>query len=537
MSFRGELHRADVDKTIGEASPRPPSAIEQASMLHQRGQLDQAEAIYNGILETAPDHLDALHLLGLLRHQQGRNVEALRLIGAALKRAPNFTDAINNMGVVLRALDRHADALTAFETALAVRPDHPNALVNSAETLKRLKRYDRALAAYQRVLAQKPDHLVALNECGGLHARLGNPEAALADYESALAIAPRSVELLINRGTALRALNRDEEALNSFAEAIAIDPQRAEARWNASLVRLRRGDFEAGWKDYEWRWRKPDWADKRRNFDAPLWLGNARLEGKTILLHAEQGFGDTLQFVRYARLVAGLGATVILECQPELKSLLQRVEGVSRVVERGEPLPDFDWHCPLLSLPLAFGTRLHTVPADVPYIAPPVSDIDAWDRKFAGFGKPRIGFVWSGNGAHLNDHNRSVPLPLMIASFTSGAYWVILQKNISSEDAAMLARHPNVMQVGDELRDFADTAAAIAALDLVVTVDTAAAHLAGAMGKPVWILLPFSPDFRWLLDREDSPWYPTVRLFRQQHPGDWQSVVGRVREALALVLN
>jgi hypothetical protein len=188
-------------------------------------------------------------------------------------------------------------------------------------------------------------------------------------------------------------------------------------------------------------------------------------------------------------------------------------------------------------LPLAFGTLLHTIPDLVPYIVPSGSDFTAWGRKFSGLEKPRIGFVWSGNGAHLNDHNRSVPLALMTASFTSGAHWVALQKNVSSEDAAMLARHPNVMHVGDELKNFADTAAAIAALDLIVTVDTATAHLAGAMGKPVWILLPFSPDFRWLLDREDSPWYPTARLFRQQRTGDWQAVVSRVREALAEMLD
>jgi Flp pilus assembly protein TadD len=537
MSYRGELRRADVSETVVEASWRPLSDIERASMLHQGGQLDQAETIYNAILRAAPDHPDALHLLGLLRHQQGQNVEALRLIGKALKYAPNFTDAINNLGVVLRALDRHADALTAFETALAIRPEHPNALINVAETLKQLKCYDKALAAYQCVLQQKPDHLIALNECGGLQARLGDPEAALGNYHSALTISPRCVELLINRGTALRALNRDDEALESFAEAIIIDPQRAEAHWNASLVRLRRGDFEAGWKDYEWRWRKADWADRRRNFGAPLWLGDAALEGKTILLHAEQGFGDTLQFVRYARLIATLGATVVLECQPELKSLLQKVEGVSRVFGRGEALPDFDWHCPLLSLPLAFGTRLHTIPDLVPYIAPSGSDFAAWDQRFSGLGEPRIGFVWSGNGAHLNDHKRSVPLALMVASFVSGAHWVALQKNVSSEDAAMLARCPNVVQAGDELRDFADTAAAIAALDLIVTVDTATAHLAGAMGKPVWILLPFSSDFRWLMDREDSPWYPTARLFRQQRLGDWQGVMSRVRGAYGHLLN
>jgi tetratricopeptide (TPR) repeat protein len=514
--------------------PHAGAALKEAVALHQQGRLLEAERIYAAILAEKPGRSDVLNLLGLLRHQQGRNIEALQLIAAALNAAPRSADIRNNLGLVLGALGQHQEALACFDEVLAHQRQHLNALFNRATTLVRLKRYEDALAAYERLLARKPDHLAALNECGGLNARLGRPEAALACYERALAVAPSLPELHINKGTALRAMNCDEEALASFAAAVAIDPQRAEAHWNASLVRLRRGEFAAGWRDYEWRWRKADWADKRRDFSAPRWLGEEPLAGRTILLHAEQGFGDTLQFVRYVPLVAERGATVVLEVQPELKGLLQRQGEGIHIVGRGEPLPAFDYHCPLLSLPLAFGTRLETIPNAVPYIAVPECGGNGLPGQLAGGDRPRVGIVWSGSAAHLNDRHRSIPLAVMAPLLSlSGITFVSLQKNAAPHDLAQLAALANVIHIGDDFRDFADAARAIAMLDLVISVDTAIAHLAGAMAKPVWVLLPFSPDFRWLLAREDSPWYPTARLFRQTVPGDWRSVIARVGEELA----
>jgi hypothetical protein len=406
--------------------------------------------------------------------------------------------------------------------------------VKQAAALTRARRYEDALVAYESVLAKNRNDLGALNECGGLHRLLGRPQAALGYFDRALKLAPFTVELLINKGTALVALNRFAEALDCFSAAASVEPERAEAHYNASLVRLRLGDFAAGWRGYEWRWRKPDWAPSRRNFSAPLWLGREPIKGKTVLLHAEQGLGDTMQFVRYAPLVAGRGARVILECQPELTALLGNVEGVAQVVARGETLPGFDMHCPLLSLPLAFSTMVETIPNAVPYITPPLPYLHKWVQRIAALASPRIGLVWAGNPTHYNDRNRSVPLAALEPIFgIDGLHAVSLQKSAPAADAARLRQFGNVAHLGDELGDFADTAAVIAMLDLIVTADTATAHLAGAMGKVVALLLPFSADFRWLVGRSDSPWYPTARLFRQTTLGDWNEPVERLRGELA----
>jgi hypothetical protein len=405
-------------------------------------------------------------------------------------------------------------------------------LANRADTLARLKRDEEALATYRRLLDLQPDHQGALNESGGLYMRLGRPQAALACYDRALAVTPLA-ELYVNKGTALRALNRDAEALASFAEAVALKPDLAEARWNASLVRLRQGDFAIGWKDYEWRWRKADWRPRCRHFSVPLWLGDAPIAGKTILLHAEQGFGDTIQFIRYASLVAQRGARIVLECPAELTELLRDIQGVAQIVARGDALPAFDFHSPLLSLPLAFRTELATVPANVPYLQTHAERIAKWHGRLLQNGRLRVGICWAGNGDHLNDRIRSIPLDRFGSILSvSGLDFFSIQKEVSETDAAIL-RQRGVAQLGQQFADFADTAAVISMLDLVISVDTSVAHLAGAMGKAVALLLPFSPDFRWLLDRTNSPWYPTMRLFRQSALGDWGGVVERVRGELA----
>lgn len=414
----------------------------------------------------------------------------------------------------------------------ARRADRLDAVKDRAAALTRAKQYEEALAAYEAVLAQAPGDIGALNECGGLQARLGRPQAALAFYQRALDRAPKSATLLINKGTALCALTRYHEALASFCAATAIEPDRAEAHYNAGLVRLRLGDFENGWRDYEWRWRKADWADKRRNFAAPLWLGTELVERKTILLHAEQGFGDTIQFVRYVPLVARRGATVVLECQPELKNLLRDIGGAARVIARGEALPAFDRHCPLLSLPLAFAGEAALAPAGVPYLRPQAERAAHWRERLPANGRLRVGVCWAGSGAHLNDRNRSIPLERFAALFAVPEIdFVSLQRDVGEAQAAML-RAQGVIALGREFADFADTAAVLATLDLVISVDTSVAHLAGAMGKAVALLLPFAPDWRWMLDRTDTPWYPTARLYRQAALGNWDGPLARLCQEL-----
>jgi tetratricopeptide (TPR) repeat protein len=535
MLRSGRSSRIEMVQTALSQQSYSETDITPGLASFRQGRSDEAAAFCDAILAAVPDHIGALHLLGLVRHQQRRHGEALKFIGAVLDRAPRSVDALNNYGIVLGAVDRHQEALARFEAALALQPDHIGALVGRADALARLRRHEEAIEAYEAVRAREPNHLHALNEAGGLHMRLGSPQSALACYERALSLAPGTVELLVNRGTALRVLNRDADALASFTEAAALQPDFAEARWNASLIRLRQGDFASGWKDYEWRWRKADWRARRRNFSASPWLGDAPIAGRTILLHAEQGFGDTMQFIRYAPLVARLGARVVLECPAELTRLLRNADGVDQIVARGDALPAFDFHCPLLSLPLAFTTELATVPANVPYLQSQPEQAAKWRGRLPQSGRLRVGICWAGSREHASDRGRSIPLDRFASILSaSGLDFVSLQKEVSSAQGAVLRDH-GVFQLGQEFVDFADAAAVIAMLDLVISVDTAVAHLAGAMGRAVALLLPFSPDFRWMLNRTDSPWYPTMRLFRQSILGDWDGVIERLREELAEV--
>jgi tetratricopeptide (TPR) repeat protein len=417
------------------------------------------------------------------------------------------------------------------EADVAVRDPDIAALQNRAASLKRQRRYEDALIAYEAVLALDGGNLHALNECGGLHVWLGRPAAAVACYDRALAIAPRTLVLQINKGTAQVALNRLAEGLASFEAALAIDPESAEAHYDASLVRLRLGDFRNGWREYEWRWRK---GAGRPDIGAPLWLGEESLLNKTILLLAEQGFGDTINFMRYAPLVAARGATVILGVQSQLKAIAATVPGVALALGAGEPVPSVDFYCPLLSLPHAFKTELATVPANIPYVRPDSERLAKWRDRLAANGRLRVGICWAGSNIHLNDRNRSIPLERFATILVSGIDFISLQRDVAPPEAAILSAH-GVRQIGQEFSDFADTAAVVSMLDLVISVDTSVAHLAGAMAKATAVLIPFAPDFRWLLDRTDSPWYPTLRLFRQAAIGDWSGPLDRLHHELAAV--
>jgi hypothetical protein len=416
---------------------------------------------------------------------------------------------------------------------LAADPDHAEALHSRGNALYRLKRLDAAIADYDRVLALRPGNVDVLNNRGGALAELGRLDEAYESYDRASAVDPGVPEILINKGHICADRHQFDAALSCYAAAAALPTLRPEAAFCASLVRLRLGQFAQGWRDYEWRWQQASWAPQRRDFVAPLWLGQEPLAGRTILLHAEQGFGDTLQFVRYAGLVAALGATVLLEVQAPLKSLLSGTAGVAHIFARCERLPRFDLHCPLMSLPLAFGTVLDTIPADVPYVLAPADRVAQWRARLGEPRSLRVGVVWAGSAVHKNDHNRSIALERFRSLLSApGITFVSLQRELGAAEAARLNGHANVIALGGELRDFADTAAVASLLDVVVSADTAMVHLAGALGRPVWALLPFSPDFRWLLDRQDSPWYPTARLFRQPRFGDWESVLARVRDEL-----
>jgi tetratricopeptide (TPR) repeat protein len=543
-------------------------ALEQAVALHRQGDLARAEKIYARILKARRDHFDALHLLGLLKHQAGKAGEAYRLITAALAVNPRSADARSNLGLVLHALKRDADALASFEHALALDPGHVEALNNRGTALLNLDRPAEALASFERLLAASPRHLeaqvnranalLALDRAeeaiaaydavvaaqprhAGAHYNRGNALArrdrfaeAVAAYDRAIAIAPGYGKAHNNRGLALRALNRHGEALASYGRAIALEKDFADAHLNAAHALLTLGDFARGFAAYEWRWKVAFMAPHRRAFRQPLWLGTPNVRGRTILLPAEQGLGDTIQFARYVKPLARAGATVVLEVAPALKELLSGLDGAARVLAQGDALPPFDTHCPLASLPLAFKTEPATIPAEIPYIAAPAERLEKWRARVDGLARPRVALAWSGNAAHANDRNRSIPLARLEPLWSiEGPSFISVQRDVRAADAGVLAHAPRLVHLGDDLSDFAETAAVLALADLVVSVDSAVAHLAGAMGRPLWILLPFSPDWRWMLARDDSPWYPTAKLLRQPSMGDWESVIGRARAELA----
>jgi tetratricopeptide (TPR) repeat protein len=473
----------------------------QAYSSFQQGDLERTQRLCAGILEHRPEDFDALHLLGMLNFQRHRMVEALHFLSQALKINSGSADALSNLGLALAATGRTDEAIASYRNALRLAPDHPEILYNLGNACLELGRIDEALASYDGVLARAPGHVGALVNRGNTLLRFNRPVEAMASYDDALAAMPGHPQILTNRGHALRRLDRPLEARGDFEAALKAAPEFPEARFEWAMTQLTLGNFDAGWKAYEWRWKTGAFARHRAQPQASLWLGEEPIAGKTILLHAEQGFGDTIQFIRYALLVARRGANVICEVQPELLPLLSQLEGIT-VMAAGEPRPAFDRHCPLLSLPLAFKTQPDTIPAAIPYLIAPAERVAAWRDRLPPPGRPRAGFVWSGQPSHKNDSNRSIALARLATLFENPPmHCFSLQSDLRDADAKVLRGLPNLVHFGNGLRDFADTAAIIALLDVVISVDTAVAHLAGAMGKPVMILLPHAADFRWMRDR------------------------------------
>jgi tetratricopeptide (TPR) repeat protein len=543
-------------------------AMQDAVALHRQGRLREAEKLYARVLKAAPGNFDALHLLGTIKAQAGQMGEALRLISAALKINPRASEAQVNLANVMHALKRDADALDCLDKALAIKPDDLHALQNRGSALLTLNRPQEALTCFEQVVQREPRNGEALLNRGVAKATLGRHAEALTDFDAALALMPGHPNVLYNRGNALLALdrlaeaiacfdrvlaatpahapawnnrgralqllNRPDEAVKSFGHAIELQKDYADAHFNWALSLLTLGDLTHGFAQYEWRWKRSGMTDSRRGYGRPLWLGEFPIANKTILLHAEQGLGDTIQFARYAPLLARAGARVVLEVQAELKTLLSGLDGIASCYARGEKLPAFDVHCPLGSLPLAFKTEPATIPASIPYLHADEQRIAKWRPTIEALPGKRVAFAWAGQASHANDRNRSIdPALLEPLLALGGVSFVSIQRELRANDAAWLVRHANVSHLGGELTDMADTAAIAALVDLVIAVDTSVVHLAGAMARPVWVILPFTPDWRWTLTSENSPWYPQTRLFRQPAIGDWRNVVAKLRDALA----
>jgi tetratricopeptide (TPR) repeat protein len=543
--------------------------------LHALEQFEEALASYDRALELQPDYAEALANRGLALHHLKQFGQALTSYDQALKLRPDFAEALSNRGLTMHELRRFEQALASYDRALTLRPDYTVAYHNRGNALYELRRFEQALASYDRALTQRPDYAEA--HCGrgnALHAlerfeqalasydralkvrsnyaeafsnrgltlhELRRFEEALASYDRALTLRPAYAEALCNRGVTLQELKRFEEALASYDRAIKVRPNDGQAHYNEAICRMLIGDFARGWEKYEWRWETEQLAKAKRNFSQPLWIGSGEIAGKTILIHAEQGLGDTIQFCRYVPLVARQASRVILEIQRPLRELMSTLASAAQIVPRGDPLPDFDIHCPLLSLPLALKTGLDTIPSETPYLSALESKINVWRDRLGRRERTRIGIVWAGNprkelsaGHRILDRQRSIEFNRLAPVFqVPNCDFYSLQKG---DDAVLQLRDsPLCHRVIDwtrNLHDFSDTAALIENLDLVITVDTSVAHLAGALGKSFWLINRYNTCWRWLLDREDSPWYPTGRLFRQDHTRDWDSVIARVQAAL-----
>lgn len=509
-----------------------------AAALQNQGRVDDAIKSYDRGLTLNPKIALGWFQLGELLLLQGRRQEAELSFDQALKVKPDYLEAVNSIALLNFQDEKYDAAISRFEQSLAIKPE-PGAMHLKGICHLRLKRFEQAEADIARALDLVPDHPEVTGNYGLALLKLGRHEEALRYFDKALSLKPDLPNPLNHRATSLQALHRFDEAIADLERAIAIDPEFADAHWNLALLRLLLGDFERGWAQREWGRKSQLVGFVDRQFRKPLWLGEGAIAGKTILLHSDEGLGDTIQFSRYAPLVAAHGARVILEVQDTLQPLLSGMDGIAVCLPKtGSELPPFDLHCPLSSLPLAFETRLETIPANFPYLPPPPDHMVAdWQARLGSDDKLRIGLVWSGNPIHGNDRNRSMPLRMLAPILELDARFISLQKEPRPEDRLILRERNEVLDLTEQLTDFAHTAALISCLDLVIAVDTSVAHLSAALMRPTWIMLPHTPDYRWLLHRDDSAWYPTVRLFRQSVPSEYASVVDRIRRELQVLLD
>lgn len=532
-----QLHKLEAaveayDKAIGLSPEFSQAHSNRGFALQTLGRLDAAVTSYHKALAiTATEALVHCNLgAALVALQQFDG--ALASCDKAIALKPDYAEAHTNRGAALYGLQRFEAAVASYDRAIAINPSYAKAHTNRGVAVQELGQLQAALASHDRAIAINPDYADAHSNRGiTLHA-LRRLEDAVASYDKAIAIQPVFVAAYYNRGLALHELRRPNAALASFDQATAIDPDSAQAHFNKSLTLLLEGDFQQGWPLYEWRWQTEKSKPRVRNFEQALWLGDEPLVGKTILLHSEQGFGDTIQFCRYATRVAALGAMVILEVPEPLLGVLGGLGANIELAAKGKPLPAFDYHCPLLSLPLAFKTDATSIPASQSYLRSDSAKMAEWGQRLGAKTKPRVGLVWSGNADHVNDHNRSVPLSALVAQLPDTLEYVSLQKEVRDSDRPALESNGHIRHFGDALKDFGDTAALCEWMDLVISVDTSVAHLSGALGRPTWVLLPYVPDWRWLLDRDDSPWYPSVKLYRQSDDREWGNVLEQFKADL-----
>ena len=541
------------------------SKYQEGRALQAEGQLHPAKALYEEVLAVFPQHIEALEMLAVVNGQLGQLDTSVKLLCQVIELNPSRDSAFYYLGHSMCALKQFAAGVECFDKALVLNPDHVQSVRDRGRALLELGQFEEALQGYDRAIGLHPRNAEAYSYRGNALLALGRHDDAIASFDQSIAIEP-SAGAYLNRGNAYQALgayqtavdsydraimlqegyamahsnrsvslkhlHRLDDAISSSDRAIAIDPSYADAHWNRALTQLLKGNLAQGFAGYQWRWEMDNFKAIRRTFKQPQWLGTQALHGKKLLIHGEQGLGDTIQFARYAAMAQAAGCHVLYEVEPPLFRLFQSLPGVGTLLRQGDPLPDFDYYCPVMSLPLAFGTDLATVPAASRYLAADKTKLAHWAALLGSKTSTRVGLVWSGSPTHQDDHNRSIGLSMFLQKLPAGFEYVSLQKDVRASDLAASQGASNLRHFGAQLLDFSDTAALCELMDLVITVDTSVAHLSGALGVPTWVLLPHLPDWRWLLNRRESPWYPSVRLYRQSKAQRWDDVFQAVANDL-----
>jgi len=522
------------DKAISFQPDLMESHFSRGNALYELKQYEAAIVCYEKVISIQPDLAEVYSNLGNALYELKQYETAIVYYDKAIIIQPDYAVAYCNRGKVLKELEQYEAAIICYDKAISLRLNYAEAYFNRGITLYELKQYEAAIYCYDNAIAIRPDYDDAYCNRSNILKDLKEYEAAITGYKKAIDIKPDHALAYYNLGTVLCELHRFEVAIASFDKAIELKHDYAEAHWNLSLVHLLLGNFKDGWNGYEWRWHieynKTNFA---RFSSRALWLGIESLQNKTILLYAEQGLGDVIQFSRYVPLVAALGAKVILEVPNALIKLLNDLDGISQLIAYGDELPEFDYQCPLLSLPLAFKTDLKKIPSPTSYLKSNNSKVDNWRIRLGKKIKPRIGLVWSSTSSFPNDSKRSITLAELLPALPKDGFeYICLQKEIKPVDQLVLNSNPQIKFFGSELLDFTETAALIDCVDLVISTCTSVPHLAGALGKKTYLMISYSPDWRWMLDRSDSPWYSSITLFRQQLNGDWGTVLDQLKTRL-----
>jgi len=548
--------------------PKPAYLISLGTALLQSGRHEDALKAFDKAVQLKPDDAASWRRLGDALVDVGRPADGVLCLKHALSLDPQNRGEAERCGILLHRLGRFEDALHCFDLCDQLCPDRASTLYMRGRCLLDLKRVDEGLSLCQRAHALNPADAEISNAIGlafqslGQHGKaveafdkaigsrsnfveaLNNKAISLGHFrrweeaiqllDRALGLSPSYMPALANKAIYLSALHRFDEAFEVYGRIRTIDPKNGDAGWNLAVLHLLTGNFIDGWQAAEARWQSQARSRTYPNFSEPRWRGEEPIKGKTVLVYADEGLGDTIQFARYLPMIVARGARVILVVEGAARPLLASLPGLCECLPKPLARPVvFDFHCPMSSLPLIFRTRLDTIPSGLSYLPPlPQNRVNAWQDRLAPRKQMRIGLAWSGSPHHVNDHNRSIPLGAFLPLLDAGATFVSLQKDPRPADKAILTERGDILDLTDGFSDLVETGALISCLDLVITVDTSIAHLAGSLGKPTWILLPYTPDYRWLLDRDDSPWYPTVRLFRQDRDCDYISVLDRVRTAL-----